>query len=77
MKSALVAISFAGALMLSASAAAQYRVQPDRDPILPRILPLEQRAKVEDRWLKERLDTLVPMLMRRDGVDMWIQIAGE
>jgi Xaa-Pro aminopeptidase len=77
MKSALVALSFAGALMLSASAAAQYRVQPDRDPILPRILPLEQRAKVEDRWLKERLDTLVPMLMRRDGVDMWILIAGE
>lgn len=44
---------------------------------MPGILSLEQRAAVEDRWLKERLDTLVPTLMRRDGVKMWILIAGE
>ncbi|TKD49978.1 M24 family metallopeptidase [Sphingomonas baiyangensis] len=48
------------------------------DPVvMPGIRPLEERAKVEDRWLKERLDTLVPMLMRRDKVAMWILIAGE
>ena len=44
---------------------------------MPQILGLADRARVQDAWLKERLDTLVPKLMRRDGVDMWILIAGE
>jgi hypothetical protein len=43
----------------------------------PPALPLSERAAVQDRWLKERLDTLVPALMRRHGVDMWIIVAGE
>ena len=44
---------------------------------MPQILGLADRARVQDGWLKERLDTLVPKLMRRDGIDMWILIAGE
>lgn len=47
------------------------------DPRVPEILPLERRAEVIDTWLKERLDTIVQPLMRREGVDMWILIAGE
>lgn len=47
------------------------------DRAMPAILPMKERAALEDRWLKERLDTLVPMLMRRDGVAMWIMVAGE
>lgn len=43
----------------------------------PDILPLRERAEVQDRWLAERLDRLVPELMRREQVDMWILIAGE
>jgi hypothetical protein len=77
MEKLLLALGGMAALMISTSAVAQYRSQPERDPVLPAILPLEDRAKVEDRWLKERIETLVPMLMRRDGVDMWILIAGE
>jgi Xaa-Pro aminopeptidase len=38
---------------------------------------LRERAAIEDRLLKERLDTLVPRLMRGRGVDMWILIARE
>jgi Xaa-Pro aminopeptidase len=44
---------------------------------VPSILPLRERAEVQDRWLAERLDTLVPQLMRREAVDMWILVAGE
>lgn len=44
---------------------------------VPDILPLARRAEVEDRWLKDRLDSVVPMLMRREGVDMWVLIASE
>ena len=48
-----------------------------RDPKVPAILSLAERAKVEDAWLKQRLDTIVPQLMRRDAVDMWIIVARE
>lgn len=69
---ALFAFATFGALA-SSSAAAQEAL----DPAMPAILPLERRAAVENAWLKERLDTLVPALMRRDGVKMWVLIAGE
>ncbi len=44
---------------------------------MPHILPLEKRGEVEDRWLKERFETVAPMLMRRAGIDMWLLIARE
>jgi Xaa-Pro aminopeptidase len=46
-------------------------------PAVPPIIPLRERAGIEDGLLKERLDTLVPRLMRERGVDMWILIARE
>lgn len=42
-----------------------------------RVLPLRARAEVRNRWLKERLDTLLPELMAREGFDMWIVAARE
>ena len=36
------------------------------------ILSLEARAALEDGWLQKRLETLVPVLMRREGIDLWI-----
>jgi len=36
------------------------------------ILPLEARAAKVDEWLEKRLETLVPLLMRREGIDLWI-----
>ena len=44
---------------------------------MPHILPLRERARVQDAWLAERLDTIVPRLMREQGVDMWVLIARE
>lgn len=44
---------------------------------VPHILPMRQRAEVMDRWLEKRLETVVPTLMRREGIDMWILIARE
>ncbi|MCG8442134.1 MAG: hypothetical protein MI723_10035 [Caulobacterales bacterium] len=41
------------------------------------ILPMRQRAELEDRWLERRLDTLIPALMREFGVEMWILVARE
>ena len=44
---------------------------------MPRILPLRERAELEAHWLERRLDTVVPALMRREGVDLWVLIARE
>jgi len=47
------------------------------DPRTPAILSERDQARVIDAWLRERLDTLVLPLMRREGVNMWILVAGE
>jgi Xaa-Pro aminopeptidase len=44
---------------------------------MPVILPLRDRAAVVDRWLERRIETVVPQVMRRAGVDMWIIAARE
>ena len=41
------------------------------------ILPMRHRAKVIDRWLEERIQTVLPDLMRKEQVDMWLIISRE
>ncbi|GAB5517968.1 MAG: M24 family metallopeptidase [Rhodothermales bacterium] len=48
-----------------------------QDHVMPHILPMRERAEVIDRWLEERLDMVLPDLMRREGIDMWIISARE
>lgn len=45
--------------------------------ITPQILSMRDRAEVMDRWAVDRLDNLVPQLMRREGIDMWVLVARE
>ncbi|WP_341356449.1 M24 family metallopeptidase [Rossellomorea sp. y25] len=42
---------------------------------LPGILPLKKREETQNRWLFHRLNTLLPSLMKKHNLDMWI-IAG-
>ncbi len=44
---------------------------------MPRILNMKERAAVQDKWLEERVSILIPILMRKAGIDMWIIIARE
>ncbi|WP_412067460.1 M24 family metallopeptidase [Rubrivirga sp. IMCC43871] len=44
---------------------------------IPAILPMRERAAVQDAWLQMRLDAVVPALMRREGIDLWIVSARE
>jgi hypothetical protein len=37
-----------------------------------KILPYRRQADVVNGWLKERLDSVLPALMKREGIDMWI-----
>lgn len=69
------------ALAMSASTATpamKSEIAPrSADLQMPAILPLERRAETEDRWLKKRFETVLPTLMRRDKVQMWVLVAGE
>ena len=47
------------------------------DPAVPDVLDLRAQARVRDAWLGERLDTVLPALMRREGIDLWILAARE
>lgn len=47
------------------------------DPDIPGILELREQAQLRDGWLAERLGTVVPELLRREGIDMWLLIARE
>lgn len=42
-----------------------------------KILPMRARAEVRNGWLRERLDTVLPEIMAREGLDLWIVIARE
>ena len=46
-------------------------------PPLPDILSMRERAKVIDRILAERLDTVVPQIMREEDVDLWLLMSRE
>ncbi|WP_243453460.1 M24 family metallopeptidase [Polymorphobacter multimanifer] len=46
-------------------------------PAYPKVLPMRERAAVVNRLLADRLDTVVPAIMRERGVDMWVIVARE
>lgn len=46
-------------------------------PAYPQVLPLRERAALQDAWLRRRLDTVVPKLMREHGFDAWLLVARE
>ena len=43
----------------------------------PEILSLEEQARVEDEILKERFEALLPEIMERTDIDMWVIISSE
>ena len=45
-----------------------------REPALP---PVREQARIQQEWLKERLDTVLPALMRKHDVAMWLVICRE
>ena len=41
------------------------------------ILPLREQQAIRDRWLKTRLETIIPELLQREEIDMWIVVCRE
>ncbi len=48
-----------------------------QNPYFPRTLNMQERAEVIDLWLEERIDQVLPAIMERTGIDMWLIIARE
>ncbi|MBT8099671.1 MAG: aminopeptidase P family protein [Gammaproteobacteria bacterium] len=42
-----------------------------------RILPMRERAEVIDRLLEDRIRSVLPAIMRRAGIDLWVVISRE
>ena len=63
---------FKWVLLLWWSAAAAFAVQAQ-----PGVVAFADRPEVENRLLEERLEQLLPRLMREQGIDLWLVIARE
>jgi Xaa-Pro aminopeptidase len=46
-------------------------------PAMPPILSPRERAAVENRILAGRLDSIIPAIMREEGIDLWLLVARE
>lgn len=54
--------------------------QPSSDAsalTLPKLLSQREQADVREAWLKKRLGVLLPAMMKRHGIDMWIVVNEE
>jgi len=41
------------------------------------IMPLRERAKVQNEWLKWRFENILPSIMKDSGIDMWLVLIRE
>ena len=69
------AIILALGLVLGISSAFSQEIADVKDS--KNILPEKDREQLMNEWLKWRLDNIVPELMRREGIDMWLVINRE
>jgi len=71
----LCLVFFAALLLTAASSALTQEIADVKDS--KNILPEKDREQLMNEWLKWRLDNIVPELMRREGIDMWLVINRE
>ena len=70
---ALVKSLMAAALVL---AAAPLPAAP-APPMPPHLPPLREQDRIRQQWLETRLSTVLPALMRKHGVEMWLVVCRE
>ena len=45
---------------------------PSMDELRPKIKNYREQEEILDKWLKIRLDTVLPEIMKRSGIDCWV-----
>lgn len=53
------------------------RIYPPLEAYRHKILPLRQQHDIRNDWLRERLEAVLPEVMARAGLNMWLVIARE
>lgn len=73
------ALAAAAALLATPAAAAPIGMSETEQaaPAVPQILSARERAETENRILAERLNTVIPAIMRAEGIDLWLLVARE
>jgi Xaa-Pro aminopeptidase len=67
------ALSLLAVLLAAAAAAAPARAQrPEEIRTYRPFGTLREQAVLQQRWLEQRLTTVLPALMRKHGIDMWV-----
>jgi len=66
----------AGLLVAGPDAIAMGQTEQDV-PALPPVPTMRERAKLIDIILAERLDAIIPQIMREQGIDMWLLMSRE
>jgi len=61
----------AALLLITVAAAASPAAQP-APPLARPFGTLREQAAMQQEWLRKRLDTFLPPLMRKHGIDMWV-----
>jgi Xaa-Pro aminopeptidase len=71
MRAALASAAIVCAMVMSGRGLAQSA--PAQELSVPRPLgTLREQAALRQEWLRQRMETVLPALMRRHGVDMWV-----
>ena len=47
------------------------------DDLKSRVMSMKERAELRDKFLDDRIKTVLPEIMERTGIDMWVIIARE
>jgi len=77
-KPLMIVLFFTGALVLSATGLSGSQSTDSSNVQDSRIILSErERARVKNEWLEWRLEHIIPDLMRREGIDMWLIINRE
>lgn len=42
-----------------------------------KVLPLKKQIEIQEEWLEERLKTVMPQVMKRTAIDMWVVMTDE
>src|SRR5262249_28932574 len=74
MKNRLLVMSI---LVLLAQSSPSYSQKRDRIDSLPKLLSVREQQTVREAWLKQRLDTMLLPMMRRQQIGMWIVVNEE
>ncbi|HEX6323488.1 MAG TPA: hypothetical protein VFZ36_07170, partial [Vicinamibacterales bacterium] len=67
----VVSTAVVGATCAAAALSAQTALPSDR------VLTHREQAPLVKSWIQQRFDTVLPALMRREGIDMWVIVSRE